>query len=377
MQRHSLSILGLALCAACGDPALSPDTTADPNLSVAGASGAGAVFVASNAAAGNAVLVFSRSGDGTLSASGSYPTGGLGTGTGLGNQGGLALTEDDRLLYAVNAGSDEISAFRVTAHALELLGAVPSGGDEPISLAISGNLLYVLNDGTGPNITGFRIGSSGDLTPLPGSTRALSAAVPDAAQIAFSTDGTRLVVTEKATNQLVTFPVNSDGTPGALATQPSAGPTPFGFAFDKRGTLIVSEAFGGAPDASVLSSYRAASSGWTAVSPLAATTETATCWVVVTPNGRFVYTTNTGSASVSGYRVGHDGSLQLLDPDGVAATTGAGPIDANISRNGRYLYTLNSGSGSIGAFRIGADGSLTTLGETAGLPAGANGLVAH
>lgn len=377
MQRHSLSILGLALCAACGDPALSPETTADPNLSVAGAAGAGAVFVASNAATGNAVLVFSRSGDGTLSASGSYPTGGLGTGTGLGNQGGLALTADDRLLYAVNAGSDEISAFRVTAHSLELLGAVPSGGDEPISLAISGNLLYVLNDGTGPNITGFRIGSSGDLTPLPGSTRALSAAVPDAAQVAFSTDGSRLVVTEKATNLLVTFPVNSDGTPGASVTQPSAGPTPFGFAFDKRGTLIVSEAFGGAPDASVLSSYRAASSGWTAVSPLAATTETAACWVVVTPNGRFVYTTNTGSASVSGYRVGHDGSLQLLDPDGVAATTGAGPIDANISRNGRYLYTLNSGSGSIGAYRIGADGSLTALGETAGLPVGANGLVAH
>jgi 6-phosphogluconolactonase (cycloisomerase 2 family) len=370
-------MLGLALCAACGDPALSPDTTADPSLSVAGASGAGAVFVASNAANGNAVLVFSRSGNGTLSASGSYPTGGLGTGAGLGNQGGLALTQDDRLLYAVNAGSDEISAFRVGAHSLELLGTFPSGGDEPISLTISGNLLYVLNDGTDPNITGFRIGSTGNLTPLPGSTRALSAAVPDAAQVAFSTDGSRLVVTEKATNLLVTFPVNSDGTPGASVTQPSAGPTPFGFAFDKRGTLIVSEAFGGAADASVLSSYRAASSGWTAVSPLAATTETAACWVVVSPNGRFVYTTNTGSASVSGYRVGQDGSLQLLDPDGVAATTGAGPIDADISRNGRYLYTLNSGSGSIGAYGIGADGSLTALGETGGLPAGANGLVAH
>jgi 6-phosphogluconolactonase (cycloisomerase 2 family) len=377
MRRKSLSILGLALCAACGDAALSPDHTADPSLSVAGASGAGAVFVASNAAAGNAVLVFGRSGTGALSEAGSYPTGGLGTGSGLGNQGGLALTQDDRFLYAVNAGSDEISAFRVTAHSLELLGTVPSGGDEPISLAISGNLLYVLNDGTDPNITGFRIGPAGDLTPIPGSTRALSAAVPDAAQVGFSTDGSRLVVTEKATNQLVTFPVNPDGTPGAAVTQPSAGPTPFGFGFDKRGTLIVSEAFGGAPDASVLSSYRAASSGWTAVSPLAATTETAACWVVVSPNGRFVYTTNTGSASVSGYRVGHDGSLQLLDPEGVTATTGAGPTDADISRNGRYLYTLNSGSGSIGAYRIGADGSLTALGETAGLPAGANGLVAH
>jgi 6-phosphogluconolactonase len=377
MRRQSLSVLGLALCAACGDAALSPDPTADPSLSVAGASGAGAVFVASNAATGNAVLVFSRSGDGALSASGSFPTGGLGTGSGLGNQGGLALTQDDRLLYAVNAGSDEISAFRVTAHALELLGTVPSGGDEPISLTISGNLLYVLNDGTDPNITGFRIGAAGDLTPIAGSTRALSAAAPDAAQVGFSTDGSRVVVTEKATNQLVTFPVNPDGTTGAAVTQPSAGLTPFGFAFDKRGTLIVSEAFGGAADASVLSSYRASAGGWMAVTPLAATTETAACWVVVTPNGRFVYTTNTGSASVSGYRVGQDGSLQLLDPDGVTATTGAGPIDADITRSGRYLYTLNSGSGSIGAYRIGADGSLTALGETAGLPPGANGLVAH
>jgi 6-phosphogluconolactonase (cycloisomerase 2 family) len=377
MRRQSLSVLGLALCAACGETARFPADTTDPSLSVAGASGAGAVFVASNAVAGNAVLVFSRSGNGTLSEASSYPTGGIGTGSGLGNQGGLALTQDDRLLYAVNAGSDEISAFRVTAHSLELLGTVPSGGDEPISLAISENLLYVLNDGTDPNITGFRIGSAGDLTPIPASTRALSAAMPDAAQVAFSTDGSRLVVTEKATNLLVTFPVNSDGTPGTAVTQPSAGPTPFGFAFDKRGTLIVSEAFGGAADASVLSSYRASAGGWVAVTPLAATTETAACWVVVTPNGRFVYTTNTGSASVSGYRVGQDGSLQLLDPDGVTASTGAGPIDADVSRNGRYLYTLNSGSGSVGAYRIEADGSLIALGESGGLPAGANGLVAH
>ena len=99
--------------------------------------------------------------------------------------------------------------------------------------------------------------------------------------------------------------------------------------------------------------------------------------MVVTPNGRFVHTTNTGSASVSGYRVGQDGSLQLLDPDGVTASTGAGPIDADVSRNGRYLYTLNSGSGSVGAYRIEADGSLIALGESSGLPAGANGLVAH
>jgi 6-phosphogluconolactonase (cycloisomerase 2 family) len=376
MRRQALSILGLALCAACGSDGLVTDAV-NPDLSVAGADGGGAVFVASNAAAGNAVLVFSRSGDGALSAAGSYPTGGLGTGGGLGNQGGLVLAQGDRRLYVVDAGSDEISSFRVAANALALLGTVPSGGDQPISLAVSGNLLYVLNDGTDPNITGFRIGTSGDLTALPGSTRALSTALPDAAQVGFSPDGSRLVVTEKATNQLVTFPLNPDGTPGSATIQPSAGQTPFGFAFDKRGTLIVSEAFGGAPNASVLSSYRSSNGGWTAISPLAATTETAACWVVVTANGRFAYTTNTGSASISGYAVGQDGTLSLLDSDGVTGVTGAGPIDADVSVNGRYLYSLNSGAGSISAFRIGSDGRLSALGETPGLPAGANGLVAR
>ncbi|HEX9894751.1 MAG TPA: beta-propeller fold lactonase family protein, partial [Gemmatimonadales bacterium] len=316
MRRQVLSVLGLAICAACGgDGVVSLDDAPDADVKVAAAEGAGAVFVASNGAAGNAVLVFGRAGDGALTPAISFPTGGLGTGTGLGNQGGLVLTRGDRLLYVVNAGSDEISAFRLTGSSLELLGTFPSGGDLPISLSISGDLLYVLNDGTTANVTGFRIGSDGGLTPIAGSSRALSAAAPDAAQVGFSPDGTRLVVTEKATNQLLTFPVLSDGTLGPAAVQPSAGPTPFGFGFDRRGTLITSEAFGGAPNASVLSSYRAGSGGWTAVTPLVATTETAACWVVVTPNGRFVYTTNTGSASVSGYAVGHDGSLTLLDPD--------------------------------------------------------------
>jgi 6-phosphogluconolactonase (cycloisomerase 2 family) len=277
----------------------------------------------------------------------------------------------------VNAGSDEISAFRVDGNALTALGNVGSGGDLPISLAVSGDLLYVLNDGTSPNVTGFRIAPSGTLTPIAGSTRPLSAAAPDAAQVGFSTDGTRLVVTEKATNQIVTWPVLGDGTLGSATIQASAGQTPFGFAFDKRGTLISSEAFGGAPNASVLSSYRASGGGWAAVSPLSATTETAACWVVVTPNGRFAYTTNTGSASVSGFAVGQDGSLTLLDADGVTGSTGGAPIDAAVSVNGRYLYTLNSGGLSISAFRVGSDGSLTPVGTTTGIPAGATGLVAR
>ncbi len=384
-----LALVPLALAAACREDAelpLDPALTSAPSFDVAGSDddndrdgdGRGAVFVLSNAASGNAVLVFPRKSDGTLNAPASYSTGGLGTGGGLGNQGAVVLTGNGRLLYAVNAGSDEISAFRVTGARLRQLGNVPSGGDEPISVAVHRRLLYVLNDGASPNVSGFRISPRGRLTPIPGSARGLSGAgVPNAAQLGFSPDGSRLVVTEKATNQLTTYAVLDDGTLSAPTAQTSAGPTPFGFAFDRRGTLIVSEAFGGAPDASVLSSYRPSGAGWAPVSPLTATMETAACWVVVTPNGRFAFETNTGSNTVSGFRIGHDGSLTLLDADGVAATTGAGPIDMDVTVNGRFLYTLNGAGGSISAFRIGADGGLDPLGDTPGLPAGANGLVAR
>lgn len=381
----ALVSLALAACREDVEHPLDPALTAAPSFDVAGnddgdndRDGPGAVFVLSNATSGNAVLVFPRKSDGTLSAPASYSTGGLGTGGGLGNQGAVVLTDNGRLLYAVNAGSDEISAFRVTRAGLRHLGNVSSGGDEPISVTVHRRLLYVLNDGASPNVSGFRIGPRGRLTPIAGSTLGLSGAgVPNAAQLGFSPDGSRLVVTEKATNQLTTYAVLDDGTLSAPTAQTSAGPTPFGFAFDRRGTLIVSEAFGGAPDASVLSSYRPSGAGWAPVSPLTATMETAACWVVVTPNGRFAFETNTGSNTVSAFRIGQDGSLTLLHADGVAATTGAGPIDMDVSVNGRFLYTLNGAGGSISAFRIGADGGLDPLGTTPGLPAGANGLAAR
>src|SRR5262245_4189830 len=87
----------------------------------------GSVYTARNATDGNSVLVYSRSAWGNLAPAGSFSTGGLGTGTGLGNQGGVILSSDDRWLFVVNAGSDEISAFSVQANGLTLTDKVWSG----------------------------------------------------------------------------------------------------------------------------------------------------------------------------------------------------------------------------------------------------------
>jgi 6-phosphogluconolactonase len=335
-----------------------------------------AVYTLTNDPAGNAVKVFDRSGDGSLSPGGEFATGGTGTGAGLGNQSALVL--DGRRLFAVNAGSDSISSFRVSSHGLELIDTDPSGGDQPISLTVHDGLLYVLNAGGAGDITGHRISSHGALSPLVGSTRPLSGAGTGPAQVSFDPNGETLVVTEKNTNLIDTYEVDRHtGLASGPNLQASAGATPFGFAFDRRGHLIVSEAFGGAPDQSAVSSYAVEDGMIDAISPSVATTETAACWIVVTENGRFAYTSNTGSGSISGYRLRHDGRLTLLDADGETGLTGPGPIDMALTGNSRFLYSLNSGDGTISGFRVKADGGLAPIGGASGLPTVATGLAAR
>ena len=336
----------------------------------------GAVYTMTNSQTGNEVIRYDRAADGTLSLAGTFPTNGMGTGGGLGNQGGLVLSEDGSMLLAVNAGSNEISAFRVKSSSLMLTDRVSSGGIMPVSIAIHEDLVYVLNAGGTGNIGGFRLSDSGKLSMIAGSTRPLSGVATDPAQIAFDPDGEVLVVTEKATNMVDTYTVDDDGIANGPTPHASNGQTPFGFAFDKKGNLMVSEAFGGAPGASALSSYAVDDDGTLeTISGSVPDFQTAACWVVVTKNGKFAYTTNAGSNTISGYSVSKKGMISLLNQ--VAGTTDAGPIDMALSKNSKFLYSLNSGAHTITGFRVHSDGSLTPVTSVDGLPAGANGLASR
>ena len=355
--------------------------SAIPVFSHASSHPVGNVYTQSNQVAGNSILIYNRFSDGHLEAAGSVSTGGLGTGAGLGNQNGVTLSQDGRFLYAVNAGSNSVSIFEVSAFGrLSLRDVQPSCGVRPISVTQSGNLVYVLNDGQGEasaSIQGFFQSRRGELTAIPGASSGLSQAHPGSAQIQFTPKGDGLVVTEKATNTIDTFDLDRWGRPSQVSFQASVGQTPFGFDFDRRGRLFVSEAFGGATDASALSSYRLSRNlDLTPISPSAPTTETAACWTVVSNNGRYAYTTNAGSGSVSGYRIASDGSLSLIDAGGVSGSTGAGsaPIDIVITNNDRFVYVLAGGSHSIVGFRVESSGNLTPIDTDGGLPGGTNGL---
>jgi len=371
MTRHFAFIALVAVAvAACEQnrsltsPAASLQAARDADVT-GDLAGPGAVYTLTNQVGGNAVAVFTRGADGRLASAGSVATGGTGTGASLGSQGAVSLSNDGRRLFAVNAGSNDVSVFAVSRTGLALASRTASGGTLPISLTVHGNVLYVLN-------AGFTLGTSGDLTPIAGATLPLSGSSVGPADVQFSPDGSRLVVTEKNTNLLDVYAVDANGVASGPTTTASAGGTPFGFAFGLRNDLFVSEAAGSA------SSYVLDASGTPAlVSGPVSTHQGAPCWAVVTADGRFGFTGN-GAGSVSAFAIAPDGAISLVDANGGTALIGAGINDIALSHNSRYLYVLQTGGAqAIHAFRVAADGHLTPLGPIAGLPAGTRGLAAR
>jgi 6-phosphogluconolactonase len=331
------------------------------------------IYTLSNSTLQNEVLTFQRTSSGMVVA-GRVSTGGRGTGGGLGNQGALTFSRDGQYLFAVNPGSNDVSVFSVRKNGqLTLIDRAGDLGTRPVSVTVDHNRVYVLNAGD-DSIYGYAFNrKQGVLSPLADSHKNLSGTGTAPAQISFDNEGEALVVTEKATNKITTFILSETNTPSDGVSYNSAAPTPFGFAFGKRNQLFVSEAVGGNAGASSLSSYNVNEGGvLELISGAVPDTETAACWVVITPSGRIAYTTNTGSSSISSYTIKPDGKLTLLQA--IAAKT-AGPTDLAMSVDGKILYALSIGAKTIDVFNIDKNGALTKHANVGSLPAGATGLV--
>jgi 6-phosphogluconolactonase len=331
------------------------------------ANGGGAVYTQTNSPTGNAVHRLDRGPDGSLTPVATYRTGGTGTGAGLGSQGAVALSDDGRVLIAVDAGSNDVASFHVGRRGhLTLVDREPSGGVMPVSVDIADGNAYVLNAGGTANVTGFDLDGSGRLRPR--NTSALTAGALGAAQVSVSPDGRDLVVTEKQANRIETLPLRF-GRIGAPVVTASSGAVPFGFAFSPRGDLVVSEA-----GASTVSSYRLAGNGAARViSASLPVGQGAACWVVVTGDGRFAYTGN-ATGSISGFAIARDGGLTALNADGLTATA---PRPNDLAVAGNYLYAVNPLTGEVTAYRIRNDGRLDAIGGIANLGTGLAGLAAR
>jgi DNA-binding beta-propeller fold protein YncE len=340
-------------------PAFASTTAASTGAHSFGYPGAShAVFVQTDATSGNHVVAYHRAADGALSPAGS------------------SLTYDPwhSLLYAVNAGSNTVSVFAVSGDHLALRQVLSSGGTFPVSVAVHGDLVYVVNALNGGSLQGYRVYGS-FLAPLPGSNRALGlnpAASPQftntPGQVAFTPDGSRLIVTTKANgNDIDVFDVGFGGwlSPAPVVNS-EPGTVPFAITFDAYGHLVIAEA-----GTDALATFTISGRGTLTQLDAVGTGDAATCWVA--PAGSFLFASNAGSAAESGFTSAADGQLTLLG----ATATDAGTVDASAAAGGRFLYVQTGGAGIVDEYAVGAGGALSPIGSvTVPDAVGGEGIVA-
>ncbi len=356
----------------------------------------GHVYVNDNTATANTLAGFQRGADGSLTPLPGSPfaVGGAGLGKGLGSQGATQFADNGRYILAVDAGSEQISVLRVGYNGVPqpVPGSpFPSGGVDPVSIAVSGNLVYVANqgaEGTAPNVTGFYLAPWGGLYPLPNATQTLPAGSAPG-DVVVSPNGQNLAVTLVASSQIASFRVRWDGrlVPAKGSPFPGQGLGPFGSEFrpasqywlggrhwqNNPSQLYVTNAHnGGTTGTGTVSAFDVSPSGLLSsigASPVA-DLQTAPCWLTISANGEYLFAVNTGSGTVSSYRIDPDGALALIGSTEPLAA-GAGAVDPRLSPDGRTLYVNASKADEVLSFAVAANGALTPQGSTP-LPGGAS-----
>lgn len=338
----------------------------------------GHTYVNDNAAVANTIAAFDRHADGSLTPipGSPFPSGGAGSGTGLGSQGAIQLSPDHRFLLAVDAGSNQISVLHLDSRGIpEPVGPpVSSGGLTPVSVAVNHfGLVYVANVGDGgSNYAGFFLTPGGRLVRLPGTT----VPVPDGSgvgDVLFNSTGDRLVGTRDNPSLIDSFSVRFDGRLVAAAGSPfaaqSLGPIGSEFRPTDPSELYVSNAHAGAGLGTVSAFHVSRRGVLTSIgnSPVP-NGQTAPCWVEISHDGKYLYSVNTGSASLSSYQIRHDGSLELNG--NTPLRNGAGAVDARLSPDGRTLSVTGGKALVVSTFAVNGP-TLTELASSpTPLPAG-------
>ena len=354
----------------------------------------------------NAILAYKENAStGVLTAvpGGRYLTGGTGyrnAGPALGPDDSdkeIIASPDGHYLFAVNQGSNSISVFDVKVDgSLKPIKGGPfgSGGVQPISLSFSNDRLYVVNRGdsaegksgtVAPNITTFDVGQSGTLRAIPKSTVTLPLNL-STAQVLTSADGRFAFVDNFATpsnlkvplaNTLQPYAIGGDGKIAAVrdgeARLPKNPPLVLGLVENPKNHVIYS---GTAPGGGV-ASFHYDSTGKTTYIGTTKAPGIATCWLVISSNGKFLYATDSASNALSVYSLADPykpkfvQEFKLKGPDvrpGDTTSTGPTSQDFQLQTDptGKYLWVVSHTTddkfqkgNQLHTLRIGTDGLLS------------------
>jgi 6-phosphogluconolactonase (cycloisomerase 2 family) len=376
-----------------------------------GANAAGGwVVTATNNPAGNKLWLYKRGANGKLTQTGSVSTGGKGIASEppfgfpiVDSSGSISTTPDGKFIFVVNAGSNQVTSFRVTSTGVKRVSVASTHGKLPISVASSGHLVYVVNE-VSKNIYGWSFNSSGVLTPIAGSNQKLTAVTPKgkkdkvgvAAAINFTSDGKVVAVTERGLprtyGEIDTFVIGKGGAAGpaqAFATKGVANP--FGFSPVGKYLLVSNAGLVKTPSGAMpnpadftqftgtVATYKVSPTGKVSFVSNASSGGRAACWLIVTKDGKVAVTTNTlssgpppappaggptsGHGAVATLSVSPNGHLHVLKQ---ADTSPGFPGDEAFSHDDKYLYVIDPsiivpGGSHIEVYKLGKGGSLTRI----------------
>lgn len=351
-------------------------------LLLAGSSGStGAspsLYTSSNAATKNEIIRYEARPHRPWTETGRFETGGAGTGHPLPATNSVALSRDRKWLAVVNAGSHEVSLFRLGSSGPKLSSRIDSGGLFPLSLAFRGRHLYVLNSGS-DSVASFAVTPTGTLVLEPEGVRPLTAVNGRATTLGVTPDGRHLIVSERAVNRLTAFAIDQGGrlAPAGQSLETEAK-SPFALSF--LGSTIYSIFAGQGPGNSAVGVYRLTREGRpSALGAPVMTGETAACWSALSGHRRLLYIANAGSHSLTGFRVGAYGRPPLIEGEPIRVETGSDqfPRDLAFTRVDRTLAVLISGTASVNLYKVGRWGALTLQQSLLSVPDGAAGLVSQ
>lgn len=339
-----------------------------------------------------------------------WPTGGTGDVLLLGKSTGawagdsqVSLSPDHKFLFAVNQGSDNVSVFRVNASTGDLTAVpgspFPSGGHAPISVSFNGRFLVVANHGylageKPPGIparTGyasFAVSSSGALhqisvVPDP-AAGPIETALSPSGNLVFSSGffSFKLHVLQLAANgQLASAP----GSPVSFAPSVTAGrkappvlpPPAVGLPFGVSVNPVKPFVYYVATVAGRVAVYRYDQFGQlTFVSQINNNGSLAGCWTAITSNGRFLYVADSGSRSISTFRVSASGA-QLTQIQNIHTPSDGTVLNLAVDPTNRFLYVsadhqdadfprpTPADGNFIDAFTIASDGTLAPIASVA------------
>jgi 6-phosphogluconolactonase (cycloisomerase 2 family) len=349
------------------------------------------VYVESNDPNGNAIFAFSRNdADGSLTPlpGSPFPAGGTGISftTALGpfdSDQNIIVNPAQTLLFAVNGGSDTIAVFRIQndGSLTAVAGSpFPSGGSNPVSVGLAGNVLCVVNKDEDPghpgqslpNYTSFQVSDGGQLTPIKNSTVSDDLG-SDPSQALISPDGSLLFGADFLGGLLRTFriagngrliPKDSQPLPAAEFADTGAPPLPLGLAVHPTQPILYVDFV----TINRVGIYRYTKGGQLTFLRTVPDSGTAACWALVNKAGTRLYASNTGDASISVFDISGD-PTEPIEIQHVKLKTTGNCFQFALDSTEKFLHVVTQGGSStpqptdngLNVLSVAADGTLTEV----------------